>query len=290
MMSPITIRYSIRPKRRSLAAATVVDLFGIDDVEDEIVVADHVQLDLKPVDLVLFVGPSGSGKSSLLRAVAEQLNAIDIHSIPLPNVSLIDALSGSVEARLGLLSACGLAEPRLALRTPAELSDGQRARFRIAMAMDNAKQCIVIDEFAALLDRPLAKVLSFNLRRLVTKTKIGALVATTHEDIEVELNPDVVVHCHGEGQIEVTRRNVRKKVPASSVSFGSRRAPDPTGRISLGGITVDMDSASLKRPSCCGAGKNPSASACSRRRLPVCVCGTSSSDCRAGSMAKRSPR
>ena len=54
--------------------------------------------------------------------------------------------------------------------------------------MVNAKTCIVVDEFAALLDRPLAKVLSFNLRRLVTKTTIGALVATTHEDIEESAN------------------------------------------------------------------------------------------------------
>src|SRR4051812_36416757 len=128
-MSPITIRYPFQPRRRSLAAAEVADLFGLADAPDAHVVADGVSLDLKAGDLVLFTGQSGGGKSSLLRAAAGPLNAIDANMLVLPDEPLIDALGGSVSDRLGLLSACGLAEPRLALRTPGELSDGQRARF-----------------------------------------------------------------------------------------------------------------------------------------------------------------
>jgi ABC-type ATPase with predicted acetyltransferase domain len=244
-MTPITIRYPIRPRTRSLAACAVADLFGFDAEEGCIVVADNVDLDLRPSDLVLFVGPSGSGKSSLLRAAATQLGAVDVNGLPLPDAPLIDALTGPVPGRLALLSSCGLAEARLALRTPSELSDGQRLRFRLAYALNTAKSSpLMIDEFAALLDRPLAQVLAYNLRRVVSRTGTGAMVATTHDDIIDDLNPDVHVRCRGEGLIEVTRRAPEKKVPASCRSYGCRSAPAAIGRISLGGITAGTGSAS----------------------------------------------
>ena len=64
MLVPITIRYPFRPARRSLAAAHVADLFGLSADEPPHVVADGVTLDVRPGDVVLFTGPSGSGKSS----------------------------------------------------------------------------------------------------------------------------------------------------------------------------------------------------------------------------------
>jgi ABC-type ATPase with predicted acetyltransferase domain len=246
-MHPITVRYPVRPRRRSLAAAAVIDRFGLTEGEHDIVVAENVELGLTSRDLVLFVGPSGSGKSSLLRAAGHRLDAADVNALDLPDVPLVDALAGPVPERLGLLSSCGLAEARLALRAPAELSDGQRARFRLAYSLGRpgaTRNPMMIDEFAALLDRPLAKVVAYNLRRLVSRTGVGALVATTHEDLADALNPDVVVRCRGEGHVEVTRFDVKKKRPAGSASFGSRRAPAPTGRTSLGGITAATGSAS----------------------------------------------
>ncbi|HET6572123.1 MAG TPA: hypothetical protein VFG68_00850, partial [Fimbriiglobus sp.] len=97
---------------------------------------------------------------------------------------------------------------------------------------------LLCDEFAAVLDRPLAKVLAFNLRRLVSRTGVGALCATTHDDLTDDLNPDLWVRCRGDGLIETERRAVKKKWSASSTSYGSRRAPSPTGHTSLGGITA----------------------------------------------------
>ena len=67
-----------------------------------------------------------------MREVGRQLGAVDVTALLLPEVPLIEALTGTVEERLNALAACGLSEARLLLRTPAELSDGQRYRFRIA--------------------------------------------------------------------------------------------------------------------------------------------------------------
>jgi ABC-type ATPase with predicted acetyltransferase domain len=243
-MTPITIRYPVRPRARSLAAAEVAGLFDFEAEDAEILVADAVDLGIGPGDLALFVGPSGSGKSSLLRAAAGQLGAIDINSLTVPDMSIIDALPGPVTDRLALLASCGLAEARLALRTPGELSDGQRARYRLAYALATTAGPVAVDEFAALLDRPLARVLAYNLRRTVSRTGRGALVATTHTDLAEDLNPDVLIQCRGEGLIEVTRREAGKKASGSCRTYGCRQAPGPTGRTSLGGITGATDSAS----------------------------------------------
>jgi hypothetical protein len=238
MLNPITIRYAIRPKARSLLAGQVADLFGLSENEPSHVVAENVALDVRPGDLVLFTGPSGSGKSSLLREAAKQLNALDAAALELPEVPLVDALPGPLEERLATLAGCGLSEARLLLRTPSELSDGQRYRFRIAYALSQKSNAIVLDEFTAALDRTLAKVVAFNLRKLVTRTGVGVLAATTHEDIASDLNSNVHVRCVGDGHIEVERRDVKKKRSRSPAIFGSRPAPRPTGRTSLGGITA----------------------------------------------------
>lgn len=265
-MEPITIRYTFRPRQRSLITGQVADLFGLSAEEPPHVIGDNVQLGIRPGDLVLFTGPSGSGKSSLLRAAGQQLQAVDAASIALPDRPLVDCLNGPVETRLDRLAACGLSEARLLLRTPDELSDGQRYRFRLAYSLDKVGPqggFLAADEFCAQLDRTLAKVLAFNVRKLCTRAGVGFLLATTHDDLLEDLNPDVWVRCPGDGAIVVERRDVKKKLSHSRTTFGCRKAPAVIGRISLGGITAVITSRSRSASHSSGIGKSRSAFACS---------------------------
>lgn len=211
-MQPITIRYAFAPIRRSLATAEVADLFGLAHDQSDHIVAQNVTLDIRAGDVVLFTGPSGSGKSSLLRQAGAQLGGLDVQQLALPEVSLVDALPGSVPERLSLLAACGLSEARLLLRCPSELSDGQRYRFRLALGLTQLSEggFLLADEFAALLDRTTARILAYNLRKLASRNRRGVLAATTHDDLTDDLNPDLHVRCQGDGEVICQRRDVKK--------------------------------------------------------------------------------
>lgn len=242
----LSVSYDFLPKQPSTNASVVMDHFGIGFETGRHVIADNLELPVEKGDVVCFTGASGSGKSSLMRAVADQLEGVlDVDSLELGDRILIDSLGLPVQEALGVLSTCGLGEAQLLLRTPQELSDGQRYRFRLALALSRSPKWILADEFTATLDRTLAKVIAFNVQRTSRRSGVGFLLAGTHEDILEDLAPSLSVVCRLDGRIEHTRTELKKKVSASPTSCGSAPPPSPTGRISLAGITAATISASL---------------------------------------------
>lgn len=188
---------------------------------DPIVVASLVPA---PGEIVLITGPSGAGKSSLLRAVRRltknAVRWIDLDRVhPRRQRPIVDLFGRTSLARvLAMLSRVGLAEVWTYLRTPAQLSEGQRWRLRLAMALLRAKgssrsprALIVCDEFAALLDRVTAAIVARTLRRAISSnSRQSALVATSHEDLIKALQPDVIVRCDF-GRVTIERKDYFRK-------------------------------------------------------------------------------
>jgi len=211
MVAPTSIVRSLPvalPPVRTWRGERVARWFGL--------LTDHVTPPVTPSQLIelpgtgqllLLSGASGSGKSTLLRETIARLESagrrvIDLARLPLPDVPVVDCFPDlPLEDALALLGRMGLGEAWTYLRTPAELSDGQRWRLRLAVALHKADRertpaVLVCDEFAALLDRVTAAVVSHAIRKLVTRQpNLAAVVATSHDDVIIPLSPDRIVRC-----------------------------------------------------------------------------------------------
>jgi len=168
---------------------------GIDDDQTHVLYKDF-EVKLAQGDVVYITGDSGSGKSVLLRALREDLGeeAVSMENLEtLEDKPIIDLVSETFHSALRLLSRVGLNDAFLFLRSPSQLSDGQRYRFRIAQLLDRGKQYWLCDEFCSTLDRATAKIVSFNVQKLARRSGATLIVATTHTDLFDDLCPSVYI-------------------------------------------------------------------------------------------------
>ena len=200
----LSCSYESAAKRPTCNTSYIQDMFGIDFETGPNVIARDVEIDYRPGRIVLFAGPSGSGKSSLLRAAAgETPQAARLaESFDDPR-ALIDTLGRDARQGAHCLSICGLSEAMLMLRSPGELSDGQRYRYALARCLAGEAKTVVADEWCATLDQIAAKVISYNVRRLADSRGIAFLLAGTREDLIDDLQPDQIVRCRGAGAVDV---------------------------------------------------------------------------------------
>ncbi len=184
--------------RLSDRAVQVCRMFGFTtDRLDECTVTHACRLDLRPGDIVYLTGPSGSGKSVLLRELRNSIDAaqaVDLASIELPSDrSVIDCLEGSLEEGLRILGLVALSEVFCVLNRPAFLSDGQKFRFRLARALVSGRPFIFADEFCSELDEVTAAAVAFNVHRFVKRIGATFIAASSRSDILKDLAPDVLV-------------------------------------------------------------------------------------------------
>jgi hypothetical protein len=210
--------------------------------------ARRILRSLAPGRIALITGPSGGGKSSLLQDISAQAAQTPEHILPLPHppreAPIIDLIPGPLAEAIATLARAGLGDATLLPRTPAELSEGERFRFRLALTMaqihratdfaahgsrthlkeqtPRRSRCempatptppttILIDEFASTLDRTTARCLCHALRRWLARTneqgsRVRLIIATAHHDVARWLEPDLVaVVPLGKAAIEFNR-------------------------------------------------------------------------------------
>ncbi len=173
------------------------------------------RLDINPGDIVYITGPSGAGKSVLLnelQKVFPESQSINLADIELPkDKTVIDCLfyDEILSADVGLLtslqmlSAAGLNDCFCILNQPVNLSEGEKYRFRLAMALAAKKKFVFADEFCSELDRVTAASVSYKIRKFAEKTGTTFIMASSHEDILLDLAPDVLVTKHFAGSTDV---------------------------------------------------------------------------------------
>lgn len=188
----------------------IAEAFGLGLDDKEFVVFDQQKLEVNQGDIVYVTGQSGSGKSTVLRELKALMAAdgqavADLDQIELLDKPLIDQIGANTTEALNLLSIAGLNDAYLFIRKPAELSDGQRYRFRLAKIIESGAKVWVADEFLAVLDRVTAKVIAFNLQKTARKVGATLIVATTHTDMVADLAPNLYINKRYREKIEIVR-------------------------------------------------------------------------------------
>lgn len=193
------------------------------DGEQQVTVLDHVDLEVAPGEFVAIVGPSGSGKSSLL-AVAGALSTPDSGVVQVAGTdltrvkatraaklrlkdigfvfqsgNLIPSLKATDQLRLmhrlrgrggsfdpmPLLEAVGMGHR--ADRRPGQMSGGERQRVGIARALVNSPSVLLVDEPTSALDRQRSQDI-VRLLKAQARDNGVATVMVTHD-------PSVLEHC-----------------------------------------------------------------------------------------------
>lgn len=173
------------------------------------------RLEIEPGDIVYITGPSGAGKSVLMTELQKAFPAndsINLADIELPNdKTVIDCLYATelLSADVGLLtslqilSTAGLNDCFCILNQPVNLSEGEKYRFRLAMALAARKKVIFADEFCSELDRITAASVSYKIRKFADKTGTTFILASSHSDTLLDLAPDVLVTKYLSGTTDI---------------------------------------------------------------------------------------
>ena len=167
---------------------------------------DMNEMNSKEWNIMLICGKSGSGKSTILREIGN----VKPIEYDYEKAVISQFPNFSEEEACDLLCGVGLASVPTWLRKPQELSNGERARLDLCKAIYEAGkgQIIYVDEFTSVVNRDVAKSMSFALQRYIRQKNLKIIIASCHFDIIEWLQPDYVFnlnHKDEDGNVELEK-------------------------------------------------------------------------------------
>ncbi|MBN1796718.1 MAG: hypothetical protein JW804_08595 [Sedimentisphaerales bacterium] len=166
-------------------------------------------------NIIYITGPSGSGKTIILNELKKAItksNQTCLNTVKMTkDKAVIDCFDTGLSEALKYLSTAGLADYPSLLNTPANLSEGQQWRLRLAIALSKQKPFIFADEFCSVLDRITASCIAHNIRKFADRYKVTFILASAHQDILADLLPDAIVTRDMSNNTEITYKTINSK-------------------------------------------------------------------------------
>jgi len=167
---------------------SVIGQYDLDFVNNEIKEEWNVELPTQ-WKLGVIVGNSGTGKTTLAKEI---FNYVDVIKEKLGNESILDLFekTTSLKEITHILTLVGFASPKSWLKPYKVLSNGEKMRVDLALALLSAKKMIVFDEFTSVVDRNVAITMCQVINKILPKIDKQLLLISCHEDVLYYLDTD----------------------------------------------------------------------------------------------------
>lgn len=160
----------------------------IKDVEEQFI--GNIQIESKSWQIGCIVGSSGTGKTTIAREVFNMNTAM--HEFT--DRAVIDEMPEhcTVQEIAKTFNSVGFATVWSWLKPYHVLSNGEKMRVDLAYQLLSHNETIIFDEFTSVVDRTIAKTVSYAVSKAIRKSEKKFIAVTCHHDILDWLEPDWV--------------------------------------------------------------------------------------------------
>ena len=168
----------------------IYEAFDIQNKEETSVCIDMDLKEAKNFDwnIGVILGGSGSGKTTILKKCGElKQPKFNQEKSLISNFDWLEPKDAAL-----VLTSMGLSSIPTWLRPFNTLSNGEQYRATLAYLVASAKdgEVVLIDEYTSVVDRDVAKAMSFALQKYIRRENKRIIVASCHYDILEWLMPD----------------------------------------------------------------------------------------------------